>query len=81
MTVINVKSGKWLKLRTYFGATQYSTLPTPTSILFLPLTLHNHELGQVVYRTDRRHLAGRLIGDLPVAMPLPTRDIASQKKL
>ena len=80
MTVINVKSGNWLKLRTYFEATRYSSVRPPTSNSPPYSSQFYHELGQVAYKIDRRHLARRLIRDLLVAMPLQTRDNAAQKK-
>jgi hypothetical protein len=79
MTVINVKSVNWLKLRTYFGATRYSSVPLPTSLSPPYSSQFYHELCQVAYKTDSRHLAERLIRDLPVAMRLPTRDNSAQK--
>jgi hypothetical protein len=81
MSVINVKSGNWLKLRTYFEATRYSSVPPPTSISPPYSSQFYHELGQVAYKIDRRYLAGRLIGDLAVAMPLPTQDNTAQKNI
>jgi len=81
MTVINVKSGNWMKLRTYFEATRYFSVPPPTSISPPYSSQFYHELGQVAYKIDRRHLAGRLISDLPVAMPLPKRDNAAQQNI